>query len=199
LPTLQGITFPKNHLKQSNRGKIMKLVIKTVALLTPFLASTSFFASPVASIPDNIRPASKEKLSLTLIGKGMQIYQCKATEDKASEFEWDLKAPDANLFDHLGNKVGTHYDGPVWESNDGSKVWGKIKAKSNANKPNAVSLLLLSAEKTEGNGVFSTVTSIQRIDTVGGKTSTQNCNSTAVGQKIRIPYTATYNFYTAKP
>jgi hypothetical protein len=176
----------------------MKLVIKTVALLTPFLASTSFFASPVASIPDNIRPASKEKLTLTLIGKGVQIYQCEATEDKASEFEWDLKEPDANLFDHLGNKVGIHYDGPVWESNDGSRVWGKIKAKSDANKPNAVSWLLLSGEKTEGNGVFSTVTSIQRVDTVGGTPPTKNCSSTDVGQEIRIPYTATYSFYTGQ-
>jgi hypothetical protein len=177
----------------------MTLVIKTVALLTPFLASISFFASPVASIPDNIRPSSKEKLTLTLIGKGMQIYQCEATEDNSAEFEWVLQAPDANLFDHLGNKVGTHYDGPVWESNDGSKVWGKIKAKTDAEKPNSVSLLLLSAEKTEGNGVFSTVTSIQRIDTVGGTPPTKNCSNTAVGQEIRIPYTATYSFYTAKP
>jgi Protein of unknown function (DUF3455) len=186
----------------------MKLAIGTVGVFTSFLVSVLSFASPgirsvtattASDIPDNLRPSSNEQLSLTLIAKGVQIYQCQAKKDNGAEFEWNLKAPEADLFDGRDNKVGKHYVGPVWESNDGSKVFGKVKAKADAKEPNAIPWLLLDAKKVEGNGVFSKVTSIQRLDTVGGKAPTTNCNKTDVDREVRIPYTATYNFYTSKP
>jgi hypothetical protein len=36
-----------------------------------------------------------------------------------------LKAPDADLFDEGGRRIGRHFAGPTWEaSDDGSKVIG---------------------------------------------------------------------------
>jgi Protein of unknown function (DUF3455) len=185
----------------------MKLSIKTLGILTPFLASILSFTSPVASVvtaatsnlPDNLRPSNNEQLFLTLKAQGVQIYQCQAKEDDSGEFAWSLKAPEADLFDRLNNKVGKHYVGPVWESNDGSKVLAEVKKKTDVKKSNAIPWLLLSTKKVEGNGVFSKVTSIQRFETIGGVAPKNNCNRTAVGQEIRIPYTANYNFYNAKP
>jgi hypothetical protein len=188
------------------QGEIMKLAIANLSLFTPLLSSVLAFALPVASvagastsnIPDNLRPSDNEQLFLTLKAEGVQIYQCQLKEDDSGKFAWSLKAPEADLFDNSNNKVGKHYLGPVWESNDGSKVSGKVEEKTDIDKSKTIPWLLLSAKKVEGNGIFSKVTSIQRFDTVGGVAPENNCNKTAVGQEIRIPYTANYNFYNAK-
>jgi len=47
-----------------------------------------------------------------------------------------------------GNKIAKHYAGTTWESNDGSKVVGEVKAKDNGPDPNAIPWLLLSAKST---------------------------------------------------
>ena len=153
-------------------------------------------AAAVTGVPDNLRPANQEKLALTLVGKGVQIYQCQAKKGDSTEFEWLFKAPEAELFDKRSQKVGKHYAGPVWESNDGSTVLGAVQAKAEAQEPNAIPLLLLKAKKVEGNGVFSKVTYIQRLDTSGGTAPKDGCNRTTISKELRVPYSATYNFYT---
>jgi len=52
-------------------------------------------------------------------------------------------------------KIGKHYAGPTWESNDGSKVVGEVKARDDGPAPTAIPWLLLSAKSTSGNGAFS--------------------------------------------
>ena len=97
------------------------------------------------------------------------------------------------------NLIAKHYAGPTWESNDGSKVVGEVKAKDNGPDPNAIPWLALSAKSTSGPGVFSQVKSIQRVDTVGGKAPNEACSQSQAGKVARVGYKATYNFYVAKP
>lgn len=154
-----------------------------------------------STVPKNLRPPTGEEPCCSVTAKGMQIYECRAKQGDASQFEWAFKGPEADLFDRHGAKIGKHYaspdkSGPVWESNDGSKVMGKREADAPAKKTDAIPWLLLSAKKTEGNGVFSKVTSIQRLDTTGGKAPAGGCDSASAGKEIRVPYTATYKFYT---
>ena len=59
--------------------------------------------------------------------------------------------------------------------------------------------LLLSAKKHLGDGVFSQVTSIQRLETNGGKAPSGGCTQADVGMELRVPYTAVYYFYVLKP
>ena len=114
-------------------------------------------------------------------------------------FEWIFNAPEADLFDMAGNKIAKHYAGPTWESNDGSKVVGEVKAKDNGPDPNAIPWLLLSAKSSSGTGVFRQVKSIQRANTIGGKTPAEACSQPQAGKVARVGYKATYNFYVAKP
>ena len=58
--------------------------------------------------------------------------------------------------------------------------------------------LLLAAKDHAGNGVFSHVTSIQRLDTTGGKAPAGASSQTKLGEKLRVPYTAVYYFYISK-
>jgi hypothetical protein len=59
--------------------------------------------------------------------------------------------------------------------------------------------LLLQAKTHEGNGIFSRVNIIQRLETVGGKPPAEGCDQSSSGKEVRVPYTAVYYFYASKP
>ncbi|MGD0586873.1 MAG: DUF3455 domain-containing protein, partial [Oryzomonas sp.] len=85
-------------------------------------------ATPAASaVPEALKPPAGQRLSLETVGIGVQIYECKPAKDDPKRYEWVFKAPEAELFDSAGKRIGRHYAGPTWEANDGSKVVGEIK------------------------------------------------------------------------
>jgi len=145
-------------------------------------------------IPSLLQPPAGERLLLQVHAKGDQIYAC--TSD-ASRFAWTLKAPDAQLFAKGGKPFGRHFAGPSWEAADGSRVTGKAAA--NVRSPDATSIpwLLVTAVSHEGDGVLSGVTSIQRLNTKGGKAPADGCDDQHANQEIRVPYSADYRFYAA--
>jgi hypothetical protein len=59
--------------------------------------------------------------------------------------------------------------------------------------------LLLGAKSTSGVGVLAQATSIQRVQTVGGKAPEGGCNQAQAGNELRVPYAATYYFYVDRP
>ena len=150
-------------------------------------------------IPESIAVTPNEVQSFTASAKGVQIYECRAKKDDATQYEWVLKAPEADLFDERGKKTGRHYGGPTWEWSDGSKVMGEVKGREPSPDTNAIPWLLLVAKKHEGDGVFSRVSSIQRMETAGGKSPAGGCDQSSMGKELRVPYTAVYYFYVQKP
>ncbi len=149
-------------------------------------------------MPENLRVPAAQKLSLEADATGVQIYDCKASKDDPARFEWALRAPEADLFDVTGKKIGKHYAGPTWESYDGSKVVGEFRARSDSPNVNAIPWLLLDAKSASGDGVFGQTASIQRGQTIGGKAPKQGCSPMQAGNEARVPYKATYYFYLAK-
>ena len=170
--------------------------VSIVALLVGF---STVNAGTMPEVPGALKAPATQVLSLETQAVGVQIYECKASRDDPTRFEWILKAPEAELFDSTGNKIGRHYAGPTWEANDGSKVVGEVKARDNGPEPNAIPWLLLSAKSTAGNGVLSQTQSIQRVHTVGGKAPAGGCNQAQVGKETRVAYKATYYFFVARP
>ena len=150
-------------------------------------------------IPDNLKVPPTQTLALETHAKGVQIYECKASKDSPARFEWAFKAPEAELFDAADKKIGKHYAGPSWESNDGSKVVGELKARNDGPDASAIPWLLLGAKSTSGSGVFSRVVSIQRLHTVCGKAPADGCDQAHAGQEARVAYSATYTFYVPGP
>jgi hypothetical protein len=149
-------------------------------------------------VPENLRPPATQKLALEADASGVQIYDCKASPGDAAQFEWTLRAPEAELFDHTGKRIGIHYGGPTWESYDGSKVVGEVEARSDSPDPKAIPWLLLAATSATGDGVLGRTASIQRAQTVGGKAPRQGCSAAFAGNEVRVPYTATYYFYETR-
>jgi hypothetical protein len=154
-------------------------------------------ASPI--VPENLRAPAGQVLSLEAQATGVQIYECKPSKTDPDRLEWNFRAPEADLFDNAGRNIGKHYAGPTWESNDGSKVVGEVKARDDGPDPGAIPWLLLTAKSTSGNGVFGRTQSIQRVRTVGGKAPAQGCSREQAGKEARVPYKATYYFHVARP
>lgn len=156
-------------------------------------------ALALPQVSENLKVPAKQVLLLKQKARGVQIYECKVKPGNASQFEWKLKAPEAELFDEQGKKTIEHYAGPTWKADDGSKVVGQVKATAASPNPNAIPWLLLVAKSHEGNGILSKVTYIQRLDTVGGKAPVRGCNQSSIGNQVRVNYTADYLFYGATP
>ena len=153
-------------------------------------------ALAIAQVPENLKPPETESLLLKAVGKGTQIYACKATSaDADARFEWVFEKPEAQLFDERGERIGTHYEGPTWEASDGSKVIGEVVQRAKSPRGDAVPWLLLKAKTTEGGGRFGRVTYVQRLNTMGGSAPANGCDKGHAGAVAGVGYQADYYFY----
>lgn len=163
---------------------------------TGFIALALFGQSAGAQqIPQNLRPPANEQLQVQVHAKGDQIYTCKGD---GAQFTWTLKAPDAKLFDKEGKEFGKHFAGPSWEARDGSRVTGKAVANEPSPDPDSIPWLLITVMSRSGEGVLARVTSIQRLNTKGGKAPGSGCDAAHAGQEVRAAYSADYLFFAPK-
>ena len=145
-------------------------------------------------VPDALLPPAGQELVLELHADGVQIYDCAAAPNGG--YAWKFRAPEATLRDTAGKLMGDHFAGPTWRAPDGSSAVGEVVAKAPSRSPDAIPQLLLSAKRGDGDGLFSKVKSVQRLDTVGGQQPAGGCASaTDLARVARVPYTATYAFY----
>lgn len=150
-----------------------------------------------SGVPDNLLPGADESLAMVLDAKGAQIYECRASSPAGggTAYAWAFVAPEAELRDKLGRVVGQHGAGPSWQWSDGSRIVGAVKARADAPAAGAIPWLLLSAQASGPAGVFSAVTSVQRINTAGGIAPAAACAPDAAGTTARVAYTAEYRFF----
>jgi hypothetical protein len=181
----------------------LKQIIGLVALFS--VAVLALASNQIVRADDDIRqpelPAScssieveaGNKVSFHVYAIGVQVYKWNGTA-------WTFKEPVANLYsnaNYKGRGVGIHYVGPTWESNSGSKVVA-ARVPNTGCTPDATAIpwLLLKTVSTDGPGIFSKVTYIQRTNTTGGLAPT--APGTTVGEEKSVPYTAEYYFYRAE-
>jgi hypothetical protein len=159
------------------------------------LLGLSLLQGSASDVPRELKPPEGQVLILPAHGKGRQIYTCQSA---AGQYSWKLKAPDAQLFDSRGDRVGRHFAGPTWEANDGSRVMGKVVASLPSADADSVPWLLLDVHSTGGPGTLSKVKSIQRLHTKGGKAPAGGCDAAHERVETSVSYTADYYFYGAK-
>lgn len=139
----------------------------------------------------SIEVGAGHKVASHAYALGVQVYRWNGAA-------WAFVEPVANLYADRGfhGRVGTHYAGPTWESNSGSKVVARRVANTGcAPDAHAIPWLKLETVTADGPGIFSDVTFIQRVNTTGGVAPA--APGTFVGQEARAPYTAEYYFYRA--
>jgi hypothetical protein len=179
----------------------MSKTFKVAAVvLTLFVAACASPQPPtsLATVPDKLKPGADESLAMIVSATGVQIYECRAKKDQGGGYEWAFVAPEADLLDARGNRAGRHYAGPHWEATDGSKLLGTVKERADAPVADAIPWLLLAAKSVGSEGSFSRVTSIQRVNTVGGVAPKAGCSQPTAGTSARVDYTADYYLFTPK-
>jgi len=140
----------------------------------------------------SISVAAGHEVTLHAYALGVQVYRW-------SGASWVFLEPRAMLFaaPNFRGRVGVHYAGPTWETNGGSNVVARrVVGTGCTPDQTAVPWLLLETVSTEGPGVFSPVTYIQRVNTTGGIAPA--APGSTVGEEFGVPYTAEYYFYRAE-
>jgi hypothetical protein len=157
------------------------------AALGAVLLSYSLAGAAAAELPGAIA-APGETVVLSVHAEGAQVYECKAGAD--GKLSWLFREPIATLMAD-GKTVGRHYAGPNWEDADGSAVTGKGAGSAPGATANDIAWLRLDVIAHRGSGVLSGVTTVQRINTVGGQLAGA-CDK--VGATKSTPYSAEYVF-----
>jgi hypothetical protein len=160
------------------------------AVLALMLLSGSLMGAAAAEtppLPDAIA-APGETVVLTVHAEGAQVYECKAGAD--GKTAWAFREPIATLLAD-GKTVGRHYAGPNWEDSDGSAVIGKAIGNAPGATAGDIPWLKLEVTSRRGSGVLSPVTTVQRINTQGGKFEGA-CDK--AGATHSAPYSADYVF-----
>ena len=149
-----------------------------------------------ATVPASVVPPEGNKLKLVLhVANGTQDYACVGGV-------FTFQNPEAFLSDGRPRDDARHFFGaagsPLFMSlRDGSEV-DLSKLASATVDATAVPWLLLQtaavANAADGNpGLFTDVTFVQRMNTVGGVAPVGTCTA---GQIVKVPYVADYYFYT---
>jgi len=179
--------------------KQLKVVAALFAIAAFCTGSDAAEDPAVKAVPDALKVPSGQVLVLEAMASGVQIYECRPARSHPLKPEWVFKSPEAELFDTGGRPIGKHYAGPTWEADDGSKVVGEVAALFNSPDANSIPWLLLKAKSNMGSGIFTKVSSIQRLNTSGGKPTSMDCEKEQLGRELRVPYKALYYFYIANP
>jgi hypothetical protein len=136
-----------------------------VALVLAVLSGLVANAKAQTPLPDVIA-APGETVVLNTHTEGAQVYECKAAPD--GKLAWGLREPIATLSVD-GKTIGRHYAGPNWEHIDGSAVVGKVVGSAPGKMADDIAWLKLEVASSRGNGALTGVTTVQRINTKGGK------------------------------
>lgn len=158
-----------------------------LAAPTTLLAALLAPAGAAEPMPEAIA-APGESVVLSVHAEGAQVYECKAGTD--GKLTWAFREPIATLLSE-DKTIGRHYAGPNWEHADGSAVVGKAVANAPGATAADIAWLKLEVASRRGSGVLTPVTTVQRINTHGGKLDGA-CQK--AGEFKSAPYSADYVF-----
>lgn len=191
------------------RARALATATAAVATLAALFTGCAGGGRPAApataatpAVPAAIAAAPGQALAFSVAARGVQIYECrqgppkKPGDELYEPHEWTFVAPDAVLLDAQGRVVGHHGAGPHWTFDDGTRVTGRVRARSEAGEPGAIPWLLL--ESSASGPRLADVRSIQRIHTHGGSAPAHGCRAIDAGTRVRVPYTADYLFYSGR-
>ena len=165
----------------------MPFLYKTILASLLLAASLTGVYAADKPLPDAIA-APGHTAVVTLQAEGAQVYDCKAGTD--GKLAWAFREPIATLLAD-GKTAGRHYAGPNWELSDGSAVTGKAAGNAPGATAAEIPWLKLDVTSQRGTGTLTGVTTVQRINTQGGKLEGA-CE--AAGTYRSAPYSADYVF-----
>ncbi|MEV4641494.1 DUF3455 domain-containing protein [Actinoplanes sp. NPDC049548] len=161
-----------------------KIAVAAAGVVVAGVSAVTYQAS-AAEAPGGLQPPDGLKvIGMFVVGEGTQTYTCAGGKFAAPS------VPEAALYDGANRRIH-HFGGPTWQSEaDGSAITAGVVTSSPV--PGAIPELLLEVKSHSGQGMLSTVTHIQRMNTAGGAPPATPCTD---GEKTAVPYKANYVFW----
>jgi hypothetical protein len=73
-----------------------------------FLSGFASADTGAGDIPESLKVPATQTLAVAVQARGVQIYECGVSKADPARFEWIFKAPEAELFDMAGKRIGQH-------------------------------------------------------------------------------------------
>ena len=175
----------RSHMPLAKAGDRPNMVLTRTTAAIAVLALV--YGASAVELPETIA-AKGETAVLQVHAEGAQIYECKAVQ-AGGQLSWQSREPIASLF-HDGKTVGRHYVGPTWEIGH-SVVVGKVSGHFPGTTGKDIPWLKLGVSQPVDEGRLIDVTTVQRINTVGGVLE-GGCEKS--GDLHSEPYAADYVF-----
>jgi hypothetical protein len=182
------------------RRQLIVVCAALLALCGLVVAASAAGPGPQTAPGDSLDPrtyAPKSQLFLVAHADGVQKYTCQTNG------AWLFTDPEAILIKSTGvaKPIGSHFlnfatGRPVWQLKDGSSVEAARRVTVPAGAESIPWLLLEAVVRSagpDGDGLAAT-TWVQRLNTSGGVAPAGACTP---GERIAVPYTADYFFWTA--
>ena len=164
----------------------------SLAALVAALPVTAAVRAPGGVAPA-IRASAAEEPAFMLNADGVHIYQCRMVSADG-RWGWVFTAPDATLYEG-SRSVATQKSPNLFESlSDRSSVAGVVRGTQFAGGGN-LPWAMLNAQPIGTAGLFTGVTSIQRVNTAGGVAPAGGCGPDNDGAEARVGFSADYYFY----
>jgi uncharacterized protein (TIGR03118 family) len=175
-----------------NSTKLTLALLLCAAATVTARADADSRLTDLPPVCEKIAVPEANKLVVHVFAAGVQIYRWDGTN-------WAFVAPVATLYADadLQVEVGTHFatpTGPAWQAHDGSEVVEQ-RVDGCTPDPTAIQWLLLRTISEAGEGHFSGVSFVQRLNTVGGLAPSEA--GAVVGEERQVPYRAEYFFHRA--
>ncbi len=165
------------------RHRLVRAINVTCLAAVLFTGTSLMGQGRQADLPsphcDSLNVPAGNRISSRVYAKGVQIYRWNGTS-------WAFVGPEATLYADPGyhGEIGTHYAGPTWEAEDGSKVVAARVADC-LRERGAIPWLRLDATSSSPTGKFGRITHVLRVNTIGG--TAPATAGTFVGDEARVP------------
>jgi len=146
--------------------------------------------APSLGLFSRIKVGEDQQPVLRFAARGVQVFRC---EQREGSFGWWFRLPEAELVDVKGAVVARHGSDFSFEHVDGSRLLGKVLASDAAPRDSDLRWLLLST-RSFGQGAFTGITYVQRVNTGGGMPPPR-CEPKQLNQLLRVDFTAEFVFY----
>lgn len=135
-----------------------------------------------------------EEPAFMLSATGANVFQCKARLNDPNVYAWYFVAPDLTLYEGT-RAAGSHRAVGQFESeSDRTSVFGLLRATQPGGADN-LPWAAMRAAPVGDSGMFAGVTTIQRVNTVGGVAPAAGCTAANAGNEVRVNFSADYYFY----
>jgi len=171
--------------------------MSTRLALLPMIAASGLALAAIAppsGLTAAITAPPDEEAAFMLRGEGTHSFECRPLPTDPSKFAWAFGAPKVTLYD-AGRPVARHAAENTWEATgDRSSVSGAIRARQDGGSA-SLPWLLYRAQSTPDAGLFADVSSVQRVNTLGGVAPEIGCDASNAGKEASVVVAADYYFY----